>query len=502
MKGAVNFTSTATDAASVAFGWDAGPVAGVPISTAPVNLPTDGAANVRYSVDIVGPGLQAPSPTTDAQREKLRELTLSYAGEIVLNFLVNTVLNVPAMGDKFDTFSSTSDFSIVLNDFIKLMVSLKPEIADKAAAGDVDGVLKGLYDGILVSGTSQALIFNFVIQRLGPALGQTLTGAQEVEYFNKIRGFMRVMGGVDLILSSTDTAFAGASMASASRLVTFDVQAIESQVKLTPLNPVLQKDDEQQFVATVPYITLEGSQFFEYRWTCSGEAGTLRSPTNGELNNFTTSQSTGPLYKADGEGDSDVITVTVTLVELNQRTEIGSASTTVTIETTDDLLVNGDFSDGITGWSPLPGTSVPLNPAGGGPYPWFFSTTVISALPPGDTGPAARLDVPYNPGGFSQSVTLPSDGSYLLTYLALGQFDPVTVTTSIGGVQETFTPPPTVASVSVTPWLLTGADWSRRSLTFAGSKDQVVTLTVSASNASSGINGTIAVFDNFVLKKQ
>jgi len=499
VKGATSFTSTATDAASVLFGWDNGPVAGVPVSTEPTVLPTDGAANVRYTVDVVGPGLQAPSPTNEAQRKKLQELTLNYAAEIVLNFLVNTVLNMQSVGDKLDSFSSTSDFSIIVGDFIKLMIAIKPDIADKAAVGDVDGVLKGLYDAIFLSGTSQALIFNFVVQRLGPALGETPTGAQEVKYFDKIRGFMSNMAKVDLLLSSSDTAFAGASVAAAKRLAVFDVQAVENEVKLSPLNPILQKDGQQQFVATVPSITLEGNQFFEYHWTCSGVAGTLRSPADAQVNDFITSQSTGPIYVADGDGESDTIMVTVTLVELNQRTEIGTASTTVTVESSNNLLVNGDFSNGITSWIPFGNTST--SPTG--PYPRFYATTVAAAVPPGN-GPFGLLDVPYSSGGFIQTVTLPSDGTYQLEYLSLGQLDQVSVTTQVTSAaqtltQETFTPPPTLLSFS--PLVLSGADWSARSLTFTGVQGQSISVRVSATNISGGISGTIALFDNFVLKK-
>jgi hypothetical protein len=337
IKGAATFSSATVDAAIVAFGIDrAGPIAGEPVSTTPVTLPTDSQNSIKYSLEIVGPGLQSPSPTNPEQQQKMIDLTLRYAAEVIINFVVNVVLNAPAVSGKIDSLhDSMEDFSFLVNDFVKLMVAIKPEIADKAAAGDLDGVLKSMYDIVVGSSTSQALVSNFVTDKLAPFLGQQLAYVEREQFSNAVRSLMNVTAGVDLVLTSADTVFAGSSIASSGRYVQFDITTLATKIILTPLDSNVNKDGEVQFTATVPSLTLEQNQFLEYHWTCSGKAGTLRGPTGSGVNDFTTATSTGPTYKADGSGTTDTISVTLTLVDSGgqrtTRTEIGTTSTTVTV---------------------------------------------------------------------------------------------------------------------------------------------------------------------------
>jgi hypothetical protein len=273
-------------------------------------------------------------------------------------------------------------------------------------------------------------------------------------------------------------------------------QVLITDLTITPTQATLEPGDLQDFTAQV---SVAPGSSLEFDWVSLGGKGTL-SPTTGPSVQYTADANI-----TQDTTDTVEVTVHVTSADGERRLH-GKAIATVTIDADEGpLLVNGDFSNGTAGWSPLPGTNTPTSPSG--PYPWFLSTTVVSAPPNnGEGAPFARVDVPFSPGGFSQTVTLPADGSYTLTYLAVGQYDLVSVNTRIVSdgqtlTEETFTPEPTIADVRTTPWTLTGANWSSRSLTFTGEEGASVSVEVRVTNISGGINGTIAVFDNFALSK-
>lgn len=339
IKGAATFADATVDAAIVAFEFfeisglpRGGPVAGEPVTTSPVVLPGEDGVSVKYSLEVIGPGLSAPSPTDPRQQQKLEELTLTYGAEMMLQFLFNVFLNAPAVGDRLEVIAGNrSDVGNLMSDFIKVVLLISPNIADKAAAGDLQGVLGGMYD-VITSPTSEGLILEFMLTKAAPAVGLSVANADQVKFMAAYRSVFTVVNSVDLVLSSADTAFAGGSIASASRYVQFDVKTLAARVRLTPLDPSLQVNEEQQFTATVPSVTLEEGQFLEFQWSCSGTAGTLRAPTGSQVNNFTTSQTAGPIYTAEDEG-TDTIEVTVTLVDAGENIEtvLGTASTSVTV---------------------------------------------------------------------------------------------------------------------------------------------------------------------------
>ena len=107
-------------------------------------------------------------------------------------------------------------------------------------------------------------------------------------------------------------------------------------------------------------------------------------------------------------------------------------------------------------------------------------------------------------------MTLPTDGNYEVTYIGIGQYDPVEATISVTDVEtqtslatDVWQPPPTLSDVSVRPFLTTGASWRERKFTFSGRADQVIRFTVHVRHTTPYTgNGDIGIFDNFVLRRR
>lgn len=166
----------------------------------------------------------------------------------------------------------------------------------------------------------------------------------------------------------------------------------------------------------------------------------------------------------------------------------------VTASAASNAIVNGDFSQGITGWKAV---SVKTGSFPGYPH---IAPSKISRCDPtqASSNQFLTIDVPGGAKGYlEQKITVPTAGA-TLTFLTWGNLSPVTasiVVVSAAGPKTllSYTPPLLQATVST----CTGRKPETESVDLSAYAGQSVTLRVEGT--ASGFDGTIADFDNFQL---
>lgn len=222
-----------------------------------------------------------------------------------------------------------------------------------------------------------------------------------------------------------------------------------------------------------PFVFLSLPDFFDR----------LINQTNADGSAYTTGQAYQRVQDPNGPPG--------TFIELRGSEEL-------VLEDHSNLLKNADFSQNMSFWS------------NAGRYVATGFTEGVNGIPNLGQGISLILDAPFVPATTSQVVTLPTDGNYEVTYIGIGQYDPVEATISVTDVEtqtslatDVWQPPPTLSDVSVRPFLTTGASWRERKFTFSGRADQVIRFTVHVRHTTPYTgNGDIGIFDNFVLRRR
>jgi uncharacterized repeat protein (TIGR01451 family) len=165
-----------------------------------------------------------------------------------------------------------------------------------------------------------------------------------------------------------------------------------------------------------------------------------------------------------------------------------------------NLLTNGDFSGGFSGWS-----TVAVSPGAASGYPRFVAVSISNCLTSQNGNPYVYMDVPDGASGYiSQGVDLSGDA--VLALRSWGELDAVTVSvTFVDGagtehLLDTFTPPLTISGYTLGPplqFFCSGAASVTKSYPITGFGGQHIEVRFYAS--SIGSDGTIADFDDVSL---
>jgi hypothetical protein len=163
-----------------------------------------------------------------------------------------------------------------------------------------------------------------------------------------------------------------------------------------------------------------------------------------------------------------------------------------------NLLQNGDFSAGLTGWTP---TVVAAGVIPG--FPQFNISTAGTCVPAQAGNPYFALNVPGQADGYiQQQVALPASPAASLRFVTWGNVDVTTATISIVTpdaqvhILQVFAPPP-VQSDLFGDVFCSGLTPTTKSYDLSAFAGQMVNVRIEAT--SGGSNAAIANFDNVVV---
>ena len=289
--------------------------------------------------------------------------------------------------------------------------------------------------------------------------------------------------------SDTVTVEAWTTGATARRLGTasanLDVTA--ATVTLSPATASLTASAQQAFTASVTGIA--NGATLSYHWTNTAAAGHLSDGTG--TDDFNSTQATATYTAGSGTGGSDTLTLVAYATVGASRIQLGTDTSSVTVE--GQLIVNGDFSQGYTGWTWVK--------VAGNRWP-SVATTGYRCWKPND--PCASMDVPAGcTQYFEQAVTLPASGTFTLKYSLGGHLNPNVALTVF--VVENGTP--TQVDSKTTPQMeqyigpdlvCTGAPPAAGSVNLSAWAGKTVTLRFQAT--STGWSGCFALLDDISIE--
>ncbi|MBL8785916.1 MAG: hypothetical protein JNJ59_13530 [Deltaproteobacteria bacterium] len=294
----------------------------------PISLPNvAGAKKTRYQVAVVGPGAFAGDYEGLNDEAKLKQT------EVVQTFVIQQLI-LPLMiqllvpsGD-LDKVSGLNGFKDLVQDFIAIIGVQAPAIFDLAGKGDFKGAVTLAGQTIVGSGTFRNAIFAAIFERLYDF--RTAEGAAAYDRASAVAsGFANVTGALDTFLTAFDLTAVAGSFAESNEGDLWTVDAIGTQVRLSPPTSTIKPGENVRLTATTPDVGDDVPK--AYRYTLNpGNLGTLRND-RGSGKSIDSSENFIFFDAGDGEGTA-TIKVEVFQIDLSNRIPLGEATATVTIE--------------------------------------------------------------------------------------------------------------------------------------------------------------------------
>lgn len=295
-----------------------------PIYTDSIPLPNRAdAKSTRYRIAVVGPGAKAgdESQLTAVERQAQLETSTS--------FFINDVFVPFAASVALGANSLTPGTNSVVNSLKELpgIYGTIPGFEERAAAGDVKGVFTLGFTALASAGPVQDktidAIFKFVNISSAVGIGKASTAAL---------AFSRVLTGGDLLLGAVDLGAVTGDVTRSNRADVYFIDAVPTKVTLTPATSALMP------LATVGLTTMVpgtdgGSGPLVYHYKNTAKYGNLIDGIPGHRDEFDSSLSkvTYVAGATGSSGNSDTVTVTPSIVNGQKRTEVGTASATVSV---------------------------------------------------------------------------------------------------------------------------------------------------------------------------
>lgn len=294
----------------------------------PISLPNvAGAKKTRYQVAVVGPGAFAGDydGLNDEAKAKQAEVVQKFAIQQLILPLVIQLL-IPT-GD-LDKVSGINGFKDLTQDFIAIIGVQVPAIFDLAGKGDFKGAVTLAAQSIIGSGTFRNAIFAAILERLYDL--RTAEGAAAYSRASAVAsGFANVTGALDTFLTAFDLTAVAGSFAQSHEGDLWTVDAIGTQVRLSPPTSNIKPGDNVRLTATTPDVGDDVPK--AYRYTLNpGNLGNLRNE-RGSGKSIDSSENFIFFDAGDGEGTAQ-IKVEVFQIDLSNRIPLGEAIATVTIE--------------------------------------------------------------------------------------------------------------------------------------------------------------------------
>lgn len=294
----------------------------------PISLPNvTGAKKTRYRVSLVGPGAGAGDLAALSDEAKLKQT------EVVQTFVIQQLI-LPLMiqllvpsGD-LDKVSGINGFKDLVQDFIGIVGVQAPAIFDLAGKGDFKGAVTLAGQTIVGSGTFRNAIFAAIFERLYDF--RTAEGAAAYGRASAVAsGFAEVTGALDTFLTAFDLTAVAGSFAASNEGDLWTVDAIGTQVRLSPPTNTVKPGDNVRLTATTPDVGDDVPKAYRYTLD-AGNLGTLRND-RGSGKSIDSSENFIFFDAGDGEGTA-TIKVEVFQIDLSNRIPLGEATATVTIE--------------------------------------------------------------------------------------------------------------------------------------------------------------------------
>ena len=294
----------------------------------PISLPNvPGAKKTRYQVALVGPG------AFSGDYEDLNDEAKAKQAEVVQKFVIQQLI-LPLVvqmliptGD-LDKVSGVNGFKDLTQDFIAIIGVQVPAIFELGGKGDFKGAVTLAAQSIIGSGTFRNAIFASILERLYDL--RTAEGAAGYARASAVAsGFANVTGALDTFLTAFDVTAVAGSFASSNEGDLWVVDAIGTQVRLSPPTSNIKPGDNVRLTATTPDVGDDVPK--AYRYTLNpGNLGNLRND-RGSGKSIDSSENFIFFDAGDSEGTAS-IKVEVFQIDLSNRIPLGEAIATVTIE--------------------------------------------------------------------------------------------------------------------------------------------------------------------------
>jgi len=318
-----------------------------PIAT-PVH-PVD-ARSTRYRLMVLGTG-DAPASQrnqlTAAEQQELQLVTAkAFFIDLMLPVLTNMVLEGDVAGDAIDAALKSSSASNVLSDVLNLLFTTVPTAWDKSYAGDLRGAMEEVWLAVLGSDELQARIFELMALVALAVLPDpaSATGLIDVSDFGK--QLLKFVGKVNLVLTASDAALQAIHSGLSNGIETWNLTVLPAKVALNPPTTIMGPLDIQLLTAVVLGLEdLAPGAILQYKWTTTGQHGTLTDANNEGATQITGSHRAVTYVPTRQSSGTDQVTVEVTRVQAGtQPLVVGTATASLTVRNPAISLTPEDVS--------------------------------------------------------------------------------------------------------------------------------------------------------------
>ena len=285
----------------------------------PSDLPLIG-METTYQVTVVGPG-QPTAATLALDATKANMLVEVSVRGVTLDAIVPFVANVLLGGTTNGTFqtslgeSLTADF---LNEFPKI-----PGLMDQVGQGDWGGVMSE----VAASSTLRSVILKEVERLWVLYVTHDLDPGKLSNLLNQFDVFINAVGSATQVF---DSYVYSQQIKQADTADTWQLTVMPSAVTLNASVPTVSVGDMVTLTASV--LGVEDLSAYSFGWHTGGLGGTLVGSAGQSGRDIACASSPSVLYLASTSGQTDTVTVEVWPGPRCQGESLGTASTTVTVQ--------------------------------------------------------------------------------------------------------------------------------------------------------------------------
>jgi hypothetical protein len=231
---------------------------------------------------------------------------------------------------------------LLLNFFIKAGANVSQNIN----SNDYNGAWKALEKALLADGDLRKAVCKFIAAK---ALKYAVSPERLEQVSTTAGNFAKILKGFDIAMLAWDLGAVKKDLLLSNGYEYFDVIAVKPNIHVEPAAITLIPKQEKTFNAIKGTVA---GDTFEYRWTVTGIAGSLRKPDGTTLSNTQTTDTPGIVYKAaDSPMDKAQDTITVEVYRkfitdtgvITQHVGTGNAVVTILNSPTDGIPVTYHF---------------------------------------------------------------------------------------------------------------------------------------------------------------
>ncbi|GEO19974.1 hypothetical protein [Cyclobacterium qasimii] len=249
-----------------------------------------------YSTRIIGVSA-TPNKLTELEKEKLHELEWQTLGlDFVLPLMLDLVGHAELLKGLDETayepfvnglilfgssISSTSSVTNLISEgkYSDAAIELIYGLVNNSTSGGVEDVLKLFIDGTLIAAEKQ---------------GKTTSIAQDDRIMELVKNFGIIMETTDIFLKAADYARISSSIFNASMVEEWKVSAKRTPVTLVPEEAIAFPFILKPLEAIIKDTELSAGQIFEYKWSTTGNFGTLKDDDGREGTSISTTATSSP----------------------------------------------------------------------------------------------------------------------------------------------------------------------------------------------------------------